>query len=83
MKRIDAKKYSTLSEYIIDSKEKGLTHIVVDGKQQPKFLNDVFFDAQKFPYLIKEYDSQDKDYQYHVKIYKIDYEKFNEKITEI
>ncbi len=73
MERIDAKGYHTLIDYIRDSKDKGLTHIVVDGKQYPEFLNDVFYNEKEFSYLIKEYDSQDKRYQYHVKVYKIDY----------
>ncbi len=74
VERIDAKGYSTLISYIEDSKDKGLTHLVIDGKQQPEFLNEIFYNEKKFPYLIKEYDSRDKGYQYHVKVYKIDYE---------
>ncbi len=76
MKRADAEGYTTLISYIEDSKNKGLTHIVVDGKQEPGFLNDVFYNEKKFPYLIKEYDSRDKGYQYHVKVYKVNYKIF-------
>ena len=76
MKRADVKGYLTLINYIEDSKDKGITHIVVDGKQQQEFLNDIFYNEKEFPYLIKEYDSRDKGYQYHVKVYKIDYKIF-------
>ena len=71
--------FSTLFEYIKDSKDKGLTHIVSDGKQnRAVFLNDVFYNEKEFPYLIKEYDSHEQGFQYHVKVYKIDFEKFME-----
>ena len=79
IKKISPYKYSTLEDYIQSSEDKGLTHIVSDGKQHAKmtrFLNDVFYDEKKFPYLIKEYDSQDQGFQYHVKVFKIDYKSF-------
>ena len=31
---------------------------------------------EKYPYLIKTFDSQENGYKYHVKIFKIDYGKF-------
>ena len=79
IKKISPSEFSTLVEYIQSSEDKGLTHIVSDGKQHAKmtrFLNDVFYDEKKFPYLIKEYDSQDQGFQYHVKVFKIDYKSF-------
>ena len=77
IKKISPNKFSTLVEYIQSSKDKGLTHIVSDGNQDTaKFLNDVFYDEKRFPYLIKEYDSQDQGFQYHVKVFKIDYKSF-------
>ncbi|MCV0410549.1 glycosyltransferase family 39 protein [Nitrosopumilus sp.] len=79
IKKISPENYFLLSEFIKDSKEKGLTHIVVDGNERKsKFLNEIFFNDENYPYLIKEFDSIEKDYKYHVKIYKIDYEKFEE-----
>ncbi|QLH05783.1 hypothetical protein C5F50_00805 [Nitrosopumilus ureiphilus] len=77
IKKISPNSFSTLVEYIENSKDEGLTHIVTDGKQNKlEFLNDVFYNEVEFPYLIKEYDSTEKGFQYHVKAYKIDYEKF-------
>jgi len=37
----------------------------------------VLLNNEKFPYLIKEFDSLEYDYKYQLQIYKIDYEKFN------
>ena len=81
IKKISPSEFSTLVEYIQSSEDKGLTHIVSDGKQDAKmaiFLNDVFYYEKKFPYLIKEYDSHEQGFQYHVKVYKINFEKFAE-----
>lgn len=66
-----------LNQYILDSKEKGLTHIVIDDvSNRPPFLIDVFNNEEKYPYLVKVFDSKDHRYKHHVKIFKIDYEKF-------
>lgn len=79
IKKIAIENDSSLSEYIQNSKEKGLTHIIVDGKNtRPAFLNDVFFNDKNYPYLTEEFDSIEKGYKYHVKIYKIDFQKFEE-----
>jgi hypothetical protein len=43
---------------------------------RPEFLKDVFRDEEGFPYLIKIYDSSEHGYEYHLKIFTVDYEKF-------
>ncbi len=58
--------------------EKGLTHLIIDGNQnRPEFVKDVLINENNFPYLIKEFDSLEHGYKYNLKIYKIDYEKFD------
>ena len=58
----------------------GLTHLVVDDREYPqyrmKFLKDVFEDEEKYPYLIRVFNSKDFDYNYRLKIFEIDYDKF-------
>ena len=44
------------------------------------FLKDVFDNEKNYPYLIKEWDSKNDGFTYHVKIFKINYEIFNSKI---
>ncbi|MDE1817954.1 MAG: glycosyltransferase family 39 protein [Thaumarchaeota archaeon] len=74
---INTKNFTSLSEFIKSSKNSGLTHIVIDDKKnRPKFLTDVFYNEQKYPYLVKVFDSTIQDYKYNVKIFKIDYQKF-------
>lgn len=72
--------FDSLDRYIESSKNKGLSHLIVDGSiNRPPFLNDVFYHEEKYPYLTKIYDSSDYGYKYHVKIYKIDYNIFDKK----
>jgi len=69
--------FASLNEFIDFSKNQGLTHIIADkNPNRPEFLKDVFNNGEKFPYLIKIYDSSEQGYEYHLKIFRIDYEKF-------
>ena len=68
---------NSIKEVIINGKEKGLTHLVIDNNiNRPQFITDVLINEENFPYLIKEFDSLEKGYNYQLNIYKIDYEKF-------
>ena len=79
-KFIPIDKAKTLEEYIENGRKQGLTHLVLDGKKSRLyFFNNVFYNEDKYPYLIKIFDSWDYGYKYHVKIYKIDYERFDRK----
>lgn len=70
--------FDSLEEFIKLNRNNGLTHLVLDGaSNRPHFLNDVFYNEGKYPYLMKVFDSADHGYKYHAKIYKIDYHKFN------
>ena len=69
--------YHTLEEFIINEKENGLTHLVVDNSSHRElFFKDVFNNEEKFPYLEKIYDSSDNGLFYHLKLFKINYELF-------
>jgi len=76
-KTTDLSCFDSLNEFIDYGKNEGLTHIVADeNENRPQFLKDVFHNEEKFPYLIKVYDSSEQGYDYHLKIFRIDYEKF-------
>ena len=71
--------FDSLEKYIESSKNKGLTHLVADGAiNRPNFLTDVFYHEEKYPYLVKVFDSWDHGYKYHLKIYKIEYQNFDQ-----
>lgn len=71
---------SSVEDTIKIGKSKGLSYLVIDSlntkANRKSFFNDVFYHEEKYPYLIKVFDSSQHSYNYHVKIFKIDYEKF-------
>jgi hypothetical protein len=74
--------FNSLEEFIEKNENNGLTHLVTDGKNHgSEFIKNVFYDDSKYPYLIKIYDSVKEGYEYHVKIYKIDYDMFDRYVT--
>lgn len=67
--------YSSIVDYIRENSN--ITHIYVDQKnQQPEFLKNIFENEDKYKFLKKEYDSKDIGYNYHVKIFEINYDLF-------
>mgnify|MGYP003723278565 CR=1 FL=1 len=69
--------FASLNEFIDHGKNDGLTHIIADeNSNRPEFLKDVFKNEEKFPYLTKIYDSSEHSYEYHLKVFRIDYKKF-------
>ncbi len=70
----------SIQEYINMSRDQDLTHLIVDdnSKNRSEFFKDLYYNEDKYPYLIKEFDSFAHGYKhYHVKLFKIDYQKFD------
>jgi hypothetical protein len=66
-----------LQDWISKSKDKGLTHILIDDdKQRPDFLKKVFFEEEEYTYLKKIYDSKNQGFNYQLKVFEINYELF-------
>ncbi len=74
----------SVEEYIILSREQGLTHLVVDGTdKRSSYFNDLFYNEEKYQYLTKEFDSTEQGYkQYKVKVFKINYSDFEKLKSE-
>jgi len=70
--------FDSLEEFLSQSKDDGLTHLVVDDKKRIEYLSQVFNNEEDFPYLKKVFDSKQDGLEYHVKIFEINYEKFLE-----
>jgi len=68
--------FNSLENFILVHKENGLSHLVIDDNNRSNFLHDIFIHEEEYPYLIKQFDSKDEDNIYNVKIFKIDYDKF-------
>ena len=82
---INSSKVSLLDPlyYLSDGIQKetpvGLSHIIIDKQENtPNYIQDVFFNEKKYQYLIKKFDSEDFGLKYEVKIFEIDYKKFDE-----
>ncbi len=78
IKIISTTDYNSLNELIISQKS-NLTHLIVDqDKNNPKYILDILNNEKNYPYLIKEFNSNDFGFEYQVIMYKIDYERFEE-----
>jgi len=65
-------------ETFIEKNIKKLDHIVVDDrKDRPQFFEELFYNENRYEYLKKIYDSKEDGFEYHMKIFEIQYEKFN------
>ncbi|NDB91079.1 MAG: hypothetical protein EB166_09815, partial [Thaumarchaeota archaeon] len=79
IKVLYAEKFSSLKEFLDYAKEQKLEFLLVDDqKSRPAFLKDILENESKYPFLIKEYDSSEQGFKYHVKIFRINYESMRE-----
>lgn len=74
--RIPTKGYDSLIKYIQESKDKGLTHLVATENNEARFLEELLESHDKYPFLIKEFDSIEHGYKNRIIIYKINYDLF-------
>lgn len=75
---IDPTKFNSLNEFIEKSRKNGLTELVIDDKEnQPIFLKDVLRNEKDFPYLEKIYDSKEHGLSINLKVFRINYERFD------
>ncbi|MBM3911339.1 MAG: DUF2079 domain-containing protein, partial [Thaumarchaeota archaeon] len=65
-------KGKSIEEGIKNGKERGLSYLVADNlntkPNRNPILNDVFYHEEKYPYLVKIFDSSEHGYKYHVKV---------------
>lgn len=77
---VETKDHNTLEEYLEFGRKNGLEYLIIDdNSRQPDFLKDVFRNEHDYPFLNKEFDSHDHNYNYHVKIFKINYDNLKSK----
>lgn len=78
-KNIVSVKSNNIIEFLQNSEEKGITHLVIDNKEKRRalFVNEIFMNEDQFPYLTKIYDSKNDQLSYQVKIFEIDFKEFN------
>ena len=77
-KSISVKGYNSLHEFIDNHRSEGLTHIITDDREKEiTFLNEVFSENEQIPFLKQVYDSRENNFNYHVKVFEIDYETYD------
>ena len=70
---------NSLEEIILNGKEVGLRYISVGDRNKYNFLNEVYTNEERYPYLNKIFDWEEAGFQrYKVKAFEIDYEKFHQ-----
>ena len=82
---------NNFEEYLTLLKKQNVTHLILDGEHTGAgFINDelisdlkyIFKNEEDYPFLIKEYDSKENGFKYHLKLFKIDYDLYDEWINE-
>ena len=75
--QFDANDFTSIEKFIQFGKTNGLSHLIIENNQNTAdFLIHIFNNEEKYNYLIKEFDSYEYGYNYHVKKFKIDYNIF-------
>ena len=81
--------FDNLGDYFQLLEKQKITHLIVDkykgGPEKYRIkhelglaLIDIFNHENDYPFLTKEYDSKENGFDYHIKIFKIDYDLYNE-----
>ena len=86
-KLISIAQYNTIEELLIDGKEPGLTHLVIDESQKQdnlrkEFLIEIYKNENKYNFLKKIYDSNNDGFNYKLKIFEINYKLFDQYMRE-
>jgi hypothetical protein len=77
IKTVSTKDYENLERFISNSRE-DLTHIIVDDNLKlPNFLQEVYYHEEKYGYLNKVFDSKENGFKHQMKIFEIDFQKFD------
>ena len=79
-----------LRDYFQVLEKQKITHLILDQAVIGQLINDelrlhlrdIFSHENKYPFLVKEYDSKENGFNYHVKLFKIDYDLYNDWINE-
>ena len=79
-----------LKDYFDVLEKRKVTHLLLDENNNTPLINDelrlhlrdIFNHENKYPFLMKEYDSRENGFNYYVKLFKIDYDLYDKLINE-
>ena len=74
-----------LKDYFHVLEKRKVTHLLLDENNNTPLINDelrlhlrdIFNHENKYPFLVKEYDSRENGFNYYVKLFKIDYDLYD------
>ena len=66
----------TIEEKIEDAKKHGLSYLVVTSNTSDDVFLEVYNNEKKYEYLEKILDSRENEFRFEVKIFKIDFDRF-------
>ena len=74
-----SKNANSVEEYIQLARNQNLSRLVIDSNEnREQYFKDIFYNEEKYSYLIKKFDSLEEGFtHYNVKVFKIDYDKFD------
>lgn len=75
----ETESFFSLENFIDEYRTENLDFIVVSTTNRSGFLDDIFYNENNYIYLEKVYDSFDHGYKFHVKIYKINYDIYDQR----
>ena len=69
--------FLVMEDYFAFAQKQGLTHLVLDNDNiNNHFLKEIFQNEKQYPFLKKVYDSSEFGYNFHIKIFEINYDLF-------
>ena len=74
--------YNSVEEYILNSKDFGLSHIVLTESNRSLFFDELLINYEEYSYLQKIFDSENYNFQNKIIVLKIDYKIFEEEIKK-
>ena len=80
IEKFSLKEFQNVEEFIIKSNNRGLSHLVIYEKNEVEFLDNIFSNPELYPYLDMKFNSNDRNFENKVKIFEINYKKFNDGI---
>jgi hypothetical protein len=74
--------FSSLNSFLNNPEKDKISHLVVDGRSdRNEFLNDIFYNEEKYEFLEKIFDSKNRNFEYNVKIFEVNYDDFKREMS--
>ena len=70
--------HNKIDEFMESSRINGLTHVIInEDNLEEELFDNIFSNEESFPYLKQEFNSREEGFSQHLKIFEIDYRKYD------